>query len=520
MKSAGSLRLQDRPARRLAGLAGNAGSLRLPVPQATPDAHRTTRDARRTTDGPPRLLGLKIEDFRRIRVAELAFDRSKGVITLQAPNAGAKSSVGDALEWLLRNKAVFAPPGGRKGERPRMSPVRLGAEKARITGYFKGYTLTLEIDQEGESVWKLRDEQGRCHNAGELLQGWYSAWSFAPDHFQRAVNNGQDDVWKPMLLSSATVALTPAERAEYGITAQSAFDIVTAMERWLDATYEKRRAAGVRVRELQALHESITLPPDCPEAEPNFRQISSDYNGLNARRASLEAEKDRLHSVVQWAMKKRDECRSRASSIEAKMSALACELKTVRAEEERQQHVVDATMADIERKRLDPEAKTRLAELEKSLREVTAQQAKWAERKRKEQAFADWQRQQAGWQELEDRYAAGREFLLALIEKARLAIPELEYRDRQLYIREGKNLIPFAEANEARQRLVSLKVAATALGQQVPFLALRHGEAMTKDTFDELRRFARENDLLIIAEVASDELRKLGDEDVWLEIAA
>jgi MoaA/NifB/PqqE/SkfB family radical SAM enzyme len=88
-----------------------------------------------------------------------------------------------------------------------------------------------------------------------------------------------------------------------------------------------------------------------------------------------------------------------------------------------------------------------------------------------------------------------------------------------LFVKRGRELVPFQDENEARRRLISVMVAAANLGE-IPFVAISGGESFTKETFAELQSFARRKGITVLMEVATDELRKLGDADVYVDFRA
>ena len=131
------------------------------------------------------LLGLYVENFKRIALAEVKFDPAGVVVAIMGQNEAGKSSLLDALEVLI---------AGRKAQHPDR-PVHAGADTAKIIGTFDDITVTRQYRPDGKTQIEVKSAEGlRMASAEELLRSLYSHVALDPLAFSQLSEKEQLDV--------------------------------------------------------------------------------------------------------------------------------------------------------------------------------------------------------------------------------------------------------------------------------------------------------------------------------------
>ncbi|MGE0403116.1 MAG: AAA family ATPase [Kofleriaceae bacterium] len=136
------------------------------------------------------LLGLYVENFKRIALAEVKFNPAGGVVAIMGQNEAGKSSLLDALEVLI---------AGRKAQHP-ARPVHAGADTAKIIGTFDDITVTRQYRPDGKTQIEVKSADGlRMASAEELLRSLYSHVALDPLAFSQLSEKEQLDVLLPLI---------------------------------------------------------------------------------------------------------------------------------------------------------------------------------------------------------------------------------------------------------------------------------------------------------------------------------
>jgi len=456
------------------------------------------------------IVALEVVDFKTIKFHRTEFPE-RGVVTIQGPNAEGKSAILEALELVTRGKQFGNWPGStRTGSRPKLTtPVRRGAKESTVKVALRGYELSAVIDEEGNVKARLRNKDGAALDSLSLLKGWINAWSFNADYFRLMVLAGREDVWRDMLLAGAKIEVTQAEAGRAGISVESGPQVITLLQQALDSAYETRRMWNVKVRDLATAVEEIQAPSDAPEKKPDFEKISGAYNKLVADQAAIDRERSRLDSDIMANQREQRAAEALAASYEQKLKdaqarARECE-KAVKDAQTRKEGLVFEHTGE-------------LAAAANRVKEMSNIAASWETLELKRKKETELLEARAKQTKAEQDVGQRENFLDQLLNRIDLGSRLLRYDGKALMIREGKTLVPFTDANEAKQRIASFELAAGRLGEIG--LLVAKGDGLTCESYKELDRIAREKNCLVVLEVATDELRKLGDKDVFLTFEA
>jgi DNA repair exonuclease SbcCD ATPase subunit len=249
-----------------------------------------------------KIIELRIDNFRRIKAAEIRPDGS--VVVISGKNGAGKTSVLHAIWAVLKGRAVSGP-----------TPIRIGAEQCTIQAQTEEFTVTRSFhcrDDGAEITTDLRVIMKDGRRIGSKPQAMLDALlpqlALDPLAFMRMKPKDQVDVIKRMV---PTFDFAGADAAR-----NRAFDERTDFNR--------------RAKEAFAVAQSIELPAG-PEPEPiDTVALTAEMQAANDHNASVEARRLRRIEAtrkVDEMLDTAEQWRARASKMENDANDLLEKLK-------------------------------------------------------------------------------------------------------------------------------------------------------------------------------------------------
>jgi hypothetical protein len=467
---------------------------------------------------PAQVLAVEVRDYKSIGFKRVDVKIKDGVLTIQGPNRAGKSNFVDALELGLRNNRFLTVPGARKGERPDPAqPVRHGQVNAEVKIKLRGYSATLKIDADGKRTWRVVDDSGASRSEVELMTRLFNAWSFSADYFDALVMGGKEEEWRKLLLEGRDIKLTNAERAKFGLTGKLNFEVVPHLKKTLKYLKEIQSAKNVSLINSKRVTAGIEVDPTAPLQEPNFASIAQQVAELNAEKADIDRRRHSAENMILECQKKVMGAKNTKVFIENQIKQLQQKLADNDAalkQHEKDQRTAEGMATSLVFKKQD-----KLDELTDAQSNASEQLGKWQTRVQKANADADVVVRDGEYRKASEEVEKHNDFIIKLAERIDLDIPGVKYDGETLFVEHKGGAVAYQDENEATRRMISIRIAAGSLGE-VPFLIVRRGESFTRESWNELKSFAHQKGLLIVVEVARDELEKLGDQDVSIDVEA
>lgn len=237
------------------------------------------------------LLGLRIENYKRIELVDIDFNPDGGVVAIMGDNEAGKTSLLDALATLI---------AGRKMPKAEQ-PIHKGADSAKIIGRFTDLTITRHFRSNGSTQIKLTSPDGvPVRNSDELLARLYSHIALDPLEFARLPEKEQVDT----LLGLVGFDPAPLD-AEYD-------------RRFSQRTAEKRDRDSLRHR-LEALPDKAFNAPDKPVS---VTEIAAKLQSARAHNQAI----DQHELAVEVARIRREKAKAELEAAQAEMDQHNAEL--------------------------------------------------------------------------------------------------------------------------------------------------------------------------------------------------
>lgn len=403
------------------------------------------------------LLGLRVENYKRVELVNVEFPAEGGVVALMGENGAGKSSVLDALESTI---------AGRKA--PKVTkPIHEGADSARIIATFDDIVVTRTYREGKPTSIVVKAQDGRpVTRAEDLLNKLYSHVALDPLAFSRLTDREQIETLLPLI--GFDPAPLEAERKE---------------------AYELRT---VNNREVAALQTRVAVAP-MPQAGDPREEVSvadlaaqlraaTEHNAERARRAAAletsrehlereQAEVDRLEAALAEA---RRVVENRKVVIKATEDGLA------------DMHAIDTT--ELERSIDDAEATNARVRAQVDRRDLE---------KRLTAALIETERLTGVIADVETRKAAA-------LAAAKMPVPNLSIDEDVLTL----NGIPFADASTGEQIRTGTAIA-MALNPSLRLIVIRDAILLDEKNRQVIDKLAKDNGFLVLMEI-SDESAEVG----------
>ncbi|PRA13292.1 hypothetical protein CQ010_01210 [Arthrobacter sp. MYb211] len=187
------------------------------------------------TPNQQRLVGLKVENFKRLRTVDIEF--TENTVIISGRNEQGKSSVLDAILWAL---------GGGAAAKKMPNPIHNGETKATVEVVLDDFiiTRTAAVDRKASTLTVTsRDGVEKYSSPQKLLDGLIGKLSFDPLEFSRMKDTEQ----RAVLLDCV----------ELGID-------LNANEAEREVAYKERTFVNREVKSLEAQYKAIEAPAEVP----------------------------------------------------------------------------------------------------------------------------------------------------------------------------------------------------------------------------------------------------------------
>lgn len=411
-----------------------------------------------TTNKRYRLLGLRVEDYKRVTLVDLTFDQDAGLYAISGRNEQGKSSILDALEAVIAGAQAPKVP----------MPIRKGAESARIVATFDDLVVTRTY-KGGKTSIDVRNGEGlKYADSRGIMAGLFDRIALDPIAFARMPEKEQVGVLVGL------IGFDPSE-IDGRIRDEEA--------RRTEVGRERDRVAGA----LQSIPEPAK---DTPDDEVSAAALAEQRDDVRRDIADVERT---LVNAAREAMY-RDE---RAAEVDALRQKLAM------AEEVLAECVADATRAAgwaESAKARRPELVQQEEGLTLELASIDATNAAVRAKGARAHLSAEHARYVATWQQHKENIEALRAEKAAKFAGAALPVDGLTIDDGAVYV-DG---IPASQLSSGARIRLGFDIVA-AVDPALRAIVIRDAAMLDAENLRHIDDLARERDLLVLAElVASD----------------
>ncbi len=264
-----------------------------------------------------KIIGLEIENVKRVSAVELSFDKDQNLVVLGGRNEQGKSSTLDALEYLFRGKrAMPAEPVRRGAKKGKVAAELDDGRRIKRTLSARGADKLTVVDRDGN---KVTDDDGVPITA---LQSYLDALVgptsfFDPEEFSRMDTGKQNETLR-RLIGLDTAALD-AERAE---------------------VFAERKDANKDVKRVKAQLEAAPHHTDAPDEEVS---VADRTDELERRQTVVDAN-DEIRDKVEPAHENAEDAREDVQTAKDDIARLEAELEVAKTHlDERLIHSQEAT---------------------------------------------------------------------------------------------------------------------------------------------------------------------------------
>jgi DNA repair exonuclease SbcCD ATPase subunit len=403
----------------------------------------------------PRLIGLRAENFMRLRVVEQTFENGAPVIRICGRNDQGKTSFIEAIACAL---------GGEKLA-PKV-PIRRGADEAEVTVQLSDLIVTRKWRQTEEgiaSTLTVKSPDGMKHGSPQkLLNALIGELSFDPLAFTRSEPKKQVETLKQLVGLDFTIL---------NVQRKTHFD--------------NRTAVNAEVKGLRALVDGIKLV-NAPDEPVDVAQL------LKEQAAAIEEQRryDGLRRAAEEAQ--RDHARAQTRVLDAK-AALA----------KAQKDLEEATAAEVKAQEREEEAAGEFAVAVKpgldAIREqlVKAQETNELVRQKKsrEEAGAKLYAKEREAADLTEKIEGIDQRKRDALSAAKFPVAGLSFTDDRVTL----NGVPFEQASQANQIRVSLAIG-LALNPRLKLVLIRDGSLLDADMMRVVAEMAQEAGAQVLIE--------------------
>ena len=342
-----------------------------------------------------KIIGLKIENFKRIKAVEIKSD--KDFIEITGKNGQGKTSVLDAIEGALCGKASLP-------ERP----IRDGQTQANIQVDIGDYIVHRKFSASGSSLMIVSKNGDVKSSPQEFLNKIVGDLSFDPLKFVMMETKKRTEIFKRIL----------------GINTD---DLVNKHQ----SLYLQRRDAGNLLERIKALYNSLVIYSEDVEV-PDLREIQQQRDTAINNNDSLNEINERLHDLSTENNLAFKEIERLTLLIESNKS----EINRMEA------FILNTKLIDI--KQFDDQFN--------SIQSLMQKKSKHADYKTAKNDFEQASKMYNSLQEkIEENIAEQK----SMMQSVKMPIDGLELRDTELYFKG----IPFDQLSQAEQLTISMSMA-------------------------------------------------------------
>ena len=388
-----------------------------------------------------KILGVEIQDFKRIEVASI---RPDGLVSeISGRNANGKSSILDAIESAL---------GGKR--RQPQEPIRRGAERAYVVVNLGDFLV--------ERVWTaktdrlvVRSKDGAIFPKGQAkLDDLIGAISFDPLEFLSMPAKRQ----REMLLGVIGVDLDEIEERR-------------------SAIYDERRAVG---RDLRAAEQRLADAPevDAPDEEVSIENLSRKLSEALSEGERIRSKKQQSESAYRAAENERERLAQALEDLRQQMADLEERVEWAGVQ-------VDVTSRAYEEIRdVEPPS---VAEIQEQLSEADEINRRVRQRKQRERLISELESVQEQHNNLDTSLAAIDAEKNTALEGAEMPIDGLAITEDGLTF-EG---IPLSQASMSQRVRVCTAISA-ALNPKLRIALVRSGNDLDDESLADFYSYCEE----------------------------
>lgn len=395
------------------------------------------------------LIGLLIENIRRIRTADVTFPPN-GIVQVVGSNESGKSTFLNAVKWTLAGKSAIPEHVITEGERNGRIVMEIGV------GTEKHYNVELRLYKSGDSRLTVTAADGSSIKSQQaLLNTFWNDVSIQPLAFANASPKQQ----REMLLAAMKLPI----RDEFKrLTGKSTSDSpIDDLDQVRKTAYDERTIAN---REVKRLTNQLSMYEDVQDIDVQ----NVDVSELIAERDVI-LEEERLYnnnvSELRNIRERMEQLYNEIAQLAERSSALEAVIGAYSDNSERLRYIEDiianaAGMKRVEEKRRIQEELNeaqRLAEEHDKVINAVDEEKRW------------------------------------MVENSKLPLPELSFADG-VVLYDGEPL----EARGISRRLLIGCAVGKALNPLLNCVLIDEGSEIDPDTMEELRQWAIENDVLIV----------------------
>lgn len=411
-----------------------------------------------------KLIGLKIDNFKRIEAMELVFDPKKNFVVLGGRNEQGKSSTLDALETVLRGKKAMPP-----------KPVREGARKSKLAAELdNGDRIKRTIDAStGRDTIVVKDKNGETVGRPQTyLDGMLGPIFFDPEEFSRMDEKGQNETLRKLI--GLDTSKLDQERGKL----------------YTERTEENREVRRLRTLVNEApLHEGVEAV--------DVAALADELELLQQQVTNNQADRDeatRLGGVV-------DEVQSALAEANRIVERLTGELEQAKRDQNATGEHWDKSNEAAEKARVladalvDPD----LDETREKLRGAEATNTKVRENEARVELVKKLSMAEGNSEVLTEDLAEIDAEIAALIANAKMPIEGLGF-DGDIVTYQG---LPFKEQASQSARCKVSAYIGVAMNPGIRVLLIRSGSFCDAESFAALKEVADKTDTLMLVEMVT-----------------
>jgi hypothetical protein len=265
-----------------------------------------------------RVIGLKVQDFKRIRVMDIT--PNEFVNRISGANGSGKTSALDAIEVCLRGTRNVPSKPVRKGAQKSIIEVGIGSDgKAE---WIVRRSFTEGGSKNGFLTVEPTDGKSRLQGPQEFLNKLVGPNSFDPLEFIRMSSDKQFEALYKIVLPDVDPKSLDIEK---------------------NPDYLKRRELKKEIKALETRRDAIQIPDNLPMEKRDETKLLKELGEVGEYNARIEREKRQREEI----QRKTDEMAKDVAAKEEKIQELRAEIARLQAEVKEDKAIHVGTMNTI-----------------------------------------------------------------------------------------------------------------------------------------------------------------------------
>ena len=409
-----------------------------------------------------KILELVAENFKKIRVIEIKPDGN--LVKLTGKNGQGKSSVLDALWFVLKGKAALPK-----------SPVRKGAEKLRVKADFGEFTVTRTCTDSGLPTINIEMAKGKTRDTTpqEFLDKIIGTLTFDPLEFVRMDTDAKVEMLRQVA----------------GVDSEAIEKLNAANE----TDYAARTDVNRDARQIKAQLDSMTVLEGLPKTKIDEQAILKKLNEAgeqNKRAQEVFVAKNTLAQKAATAQRAIDDNERFITELDEKITALE---KARKAATDVRKSLAMAAGEAIKAHREAPSGEPiDVTALTQELQDAQRTNRAMETRRQYDELKTRLEAKEAESTKLTRAIDAREEKKRDMLATAKIPVDGLVF-DESKVLYKG---LPLENLGEGEQIRISVEIGMAA-NPKLRVLSIRHGEALDEDGMKMLAKMAKEHDFQI-----------------------